>query len=420
MCGICGVVDLSGRPIDDRIGRKMMHLLAHRGPDGDGSEQHTAEGEPVVFLGHRRLKIIDLSEAARQPIANEDGTVMVVFNGEIYNFLTLRSELQVRGHTFRSWSDTETIVHAYEEFGDDFVGHLDGMFAFALWDERGRRLILARDRSGKKPLYYAFDGTRLTFGSEIKAVLVCPWVPRDIAVEHLPELLVFGYVPSPRTLYRGIFQVPPASMVVLDTDGLCLTKPYWHLRFSDPRAGRPVPVLEAAGRVRLLLRDAVARRLISDVPIGALLSGGLDSSIVVGLMAEALTEPVRTFSVGFEGVASFDERPSAAIVARQFGTAHTEFVVRPDAAALLEQILWHHDQPYGDSSAIPTYLLSKLARQHVTVALNGDGGDEVFAGYERFFAALLAQRFPPALAPLGQAAARWLPDGLSYYSLRRR
>lgn len=423
MCGICGFMDLQGRPIDEAAGHRMMNLLRHRGPDGEGTLVRHAPSltrHPSVFLGHRRLKIIDLSDAAQNPLPNEERTVWVIFNGEIYNFRGLRDELQQAGHVFHSRSDTETIVHAYEEFGDDFVRRLDGMFAFALWDERRGRLILARDRSGKKPLFYVFDGQRLTFASEIKALLVCPWINPQIATAHIPEYLTYGYVPTPRTLYRDVYHVPPGSYVVIDGGGLNGPHRYWELRFSEHPRERRFSVAAAATRVRELLTDAVARRLVSDVPLGALLSGGLDSSIVVGVMSRLLKEPVRTFTVGFTDDLSYDERPFARIAANHFRTDHTEIVVRADAVSILELLLWHHDQPYGDYSAIPTFLVSKLARQHVTVALNGDGGDEVFAGYERFLAALLAERLPAVLAPLGRATSRWLPNGHGYYSLRRR
>jgi asparagine synthase (glutamine-hydrolysing) len=423
MCGICGVLDLHGQPVDAAVGQRMMDLLWHRGPDGSGSlvlQAPPSQTSPSIFLGHCRLKIIDLSDAARQPLANEDETIWVIFNGEIYNFLELRRELEQRGHDFRSRSDTETIVHAYEAFGDDCLTHLDGMFAFALWDGRRGRLILARDRSGKKPLFYSFDGTRLTFASEIKAILTCPWVERRIAVDHLPALLTFGYVPTPRTLYHDISQVPPASYVVVDRDGLEGPFRYWRPTFSPAANGHAPSALHAAQRVRGLLTEAVKRRLISDVPLGALLSGGLDSSIVVGLMSQLMTEPVRTFTIGMADDPSFDERPYAEMAARHFQTDHTQFVVKTDAVALMERLLWHHDQPYGDSSAIPTYLVSKLARQQVTVVLNGDGGDEVFAGYERFLGALVAQRMPRWMTPMGRAIAHCLPRQQGYHSVRRR
>jgi asparagine synthase (glutamine-hydrolysing) len=416
-------MNLRGQPVDATVGQRMMELLWHRGPDGSGqlvTQGSGHEASPAIFLGHRRLKIIDLSEAAQQPLPNEDDTVWVVFNGEIYNFRNLRRELEWRGHIFRSRSDTETIVHAYEEFGDECVHRLDGMFAFALWDERRGRLLLARDRSGKKPLFYAFDGTRLTFGSEIKAILACPWVERRIAVEQIPAFLSFGYVPTPRTLYQGILQVPPASYLVVDRTGIKGPIQYWHLQFSHEPDGHDLHTREAAQRVRELLAEGVARRLISDVPLGALLSGGLDSSIVVGLMSQLLKEPVRTFTIGLADDSSFDERPYAAIAAQCFRTDHTEFVVNPDAIALTELLLWHHDQPFGDSSAIPTYLVSKLARQQVTVVLNGDGGDEVFGGYDRFLGALITARMPKLLAPVGRALARCLPRQDGSYSIRCR
>jgi asparagine synthase (glutamine-hydrolysing) len=423
MCGICGVIDLSGRPVDQAVGQHMLALLWHRGPDSTGSlviEPEPLKACAAAFLGHCRLKIIDLSEAARQPFPNEDETIWVVFNGEIYNFQDLRDDLEYRGHSFRSRSDTETIVHAYEAFGDDVVQHLDGMFAFALWDARRGRLLLARDRTGKKPLFYTFDGTRLTFASEMKAILACPWVERRIAVGQIPELLTFGYVHTPRTLYEGILQVPPAAYVTLDHKGLTGPHRYWHLTFSSGSHGISLSAPAAAKHVRKLLTEAVARRLISDVPLGAMLSGGLDSSIVVGIMSQLLDEPVRTFTIGWADDLSFDERPYAAIAARHFKADHTEFVVKTDAIALMESLLWHHDQPYGDSSAIPTYLVGKLAKQHVTVILNGDGGDEVFAGYDHFFGALMADRMPHWLAPIGHAVVRCLPRNHGYYSVRRR
>lgn len=427
MCGICGFMNLEGQPVDENVGQHMTNLLWHRGPDGSGSliiQSWLVGSSPSIFLGHRRLRIIDLSEAAKQPMANEDGTIWVVFNGEIYNFLDLRNDLQHRGHVFHSRSDTETIVHAYEEFNDDFVKQLDGMFAFALWDGQHGRLILARDRSGKKPLFYSFDGVWFTFASEIKALLVCPWINRKIAVEHIPEYLTFGYIPTPRTLYAGILQVPPGSYVVVDKTGLKGPHRYWNLRFKEKREGNFLslqePLREQAKQVRELLIQAVARRLISDVPLGALLSGGLDSSIVVGIMSQLLKGPVHTFTIGFTDDLSYDERPYAVIAAKHFKTDHTEFVVQADAISLIELLLWHHDQPFGDSSAIPTYLLCKLARQHVTVALNGDGGDEVFAGYDRFLAALLAEKTPKCLARLGRAIACCLPNEDGYYSSRRR
>lgn len=423
MCGICGFMNLDGQTVDREVGLRMVEILQHRGPDGEGNlvtESPGANHHPAIFLGHSRLKIIDLTESAKQPLPNEDGKVWVIFNGEIYNFRELRTQLEGQGHVFRSRSDTEVIVHAYEEFGNDFLLHLDGMFAFALWDEKKSLLLLARDRAGKKPLFYHFDGRRFTFGSEIKALLVCPWVGRGVAVERLPEYLFYGLVPSPNTLYRGVLQLPPASYLIINQDGLQGPFQYWQFQFPEPGQMARLSRKEAAEKVRGLLTQAVARRLTSDVPLGVLLSGGMDSSIVVGIMSQILKNPVRTFSVGFTEEASFDERPYALTVARHFKTEHTDFVVKMDTISLMERLLWHHDQPYGDYSAIPTYLVSKLSRQYVTVVLNGDGGDEVFAGYDRFKAALIAEKIPRCLWASGRLMSKFLPKQYGYSSLKRR
>lgn len=422
MCGICGYVHADGRPVDEALGARMTELLRHRGPDGQGAlavSRAPGGDEPSVFLGHRRLSIIDLSDAARQPLPNEDGTVFVVFNGEIYGFAALRDRLERAGHRFRSHTDGETIVHAYEEYGDGFVRHLDGMFALAVWDGPRRRLVLARDRSGKKPMFHAFDGRTFSFASEIKALLACPWVPCEPAPEHLAEYLAFGCVHAPATMFRDIQSLPPGTTMVVERGIPSPPVRYWDLADAQRRGGDPGEPA-AAARVRELLSAAVERRLVSDVPLGALLSGGLDSTIVVGLMARLSSTPVRTFTVGFADDPSYDERAPAAVAARAFGTRHREFVVRTDAAALMEHLLWHHDQPYGDSSAVPTFLVSRLARRHVTVVLNGDGGDEVFGGYERFRAALMAERMPPLVESLAALTARALPRDDGYYGARRR
>src|SRR4051812_5295427 len=377
MCGICGWVGAAARPSDAAAGPAMRETLEHRGPDGPGELAIAADGLHG-WLGHRRLKVIDVTESAHQPMVGAEGAVALTYNGEVYNFRALRRELEARGHAFRSSGDTEVVLRAYEEWGEGFVERLDGMFALAVWDARAGTLLLARDRTGKKPLFFAVGDGRLTFGSEIKALLACPWIDGRPEVGNLAEFLAFGYVPHPRTLYRGIEQVPPASVLVYGADGVRRSGRYWDVAppLTSPDGGRP-----DLGRIATLLREATERRLVSDVPLGALLSGGIDSSLVVALMSRAATEPVRTFAVGFAGAASFDERSYARTVAERFGTEHTEFVVRPDAVALLDRLLWHHDQPFADSSAIPTYLVCELARQHVTVVLNGDGGDEVFGGY---------------------------------------
>ncbi len=414
MCGICGILQVGG-PIPEPVGRRMLRTLAHRGPDGEGVGVYE-RGSLAALLGSRRLAIIDLSPAGDQPILNEDGSVALVFNGEIYNFQALRDDLLARGHRFRSRTDAEVIVHGYESFGDEIVPRLDGMFAFALWDGRAGRLLLARDRMGKKPLYLYAGERLLVFASEIKALLAHPAVPVEADPTVLPEYLVHGYLLGRRTFYRGIVQLPPASTLIADAAGVQDPRAYWRLTFPPSGEERRVSETEAAAVVRGLLEAAVRRRLISDVPLGALLSGGLDSSIVAALMAAASPQPVRTFAAGLAGDASYDERPHARAVAKWVGTQHAEFEARADAAALFDDLLWHHDQPYGDSSALPTYLISGLTRRAVTVALAGDGGDEVFAGYERFRAALLAERVPrPAARPVG-ALLRLLPQGRGYYS----
>jgi asparagine synthase (glutamine-hydrolysing) len=351
-------------------------------------------------------------------MSNEDGSIQVVFNGEIYNFRQLRETLEPRGHVFKSRSDTETIVHAYEEYGDDFVRRLEGMFAFALWDKRKRKLVLARDRSGKKPLFYEWNDGRCTFGSEIKALLACPWVKPRVATDQLPFFFSLGYVPAPSTMYEGVAQVPPGCQVVLQPGNIKVTR-YWDLP-APPSNGVAVRPAEAVARVRELVTEAVRSRLVSDVPLGALLSGGLDSSIVVGVMSELSANPVRTFSLGFADDSSYDETGYADMAARRFGTMHTKFTVSADATSLLPKLLWHHDQPYADSSAIPTYLVSRLAREHVTVALNGDGGDEVFAGYNRFLAATIAEKMPAWVGRIGQTLTPLLPHRDGYFNLRRR
>jgi asparagine synthase (glutamine-hydrolysing) len=418
MCGICGWVGQAARPEDSASGHRMRATLEHRGPDGPGEVAIAAPGLGMQgWLGHQRLKVIDVTESAHQPMVGAEGAVALTYNGEVYNFRELRRELAARGHRFSSSGDTEVVLRAYEEWGEGFVERIDGMFALAVWDARSGTLLLARDRTGKKPLFYSVQDGRITFGSEIKALLACPWTSAEPALEHLAEFFTFGYVPHPHTLYRGIEQVPPASVVVYGPDGVARTRRYWDVAPPLPASDEGRPSLE---RIASLLGEATERRMVADVPLGALLSGGIDSSIVVGLMARASTEPVRTFAVGFADDASFDERAYARVVADRFATKHTEYVVRPDAVALLDRLLWHHDQPFADSSAIPTYLVCELAREHVTVVLNGDGGDEVFGGYDRFVAAALAERLPRAVGRLGRHATRVLPANDGYYSLRRR
>jgi asparagine synthase (glutamine-hydrolysing) len=363
----------------------MARAVAHRGPDAEG-----VHVQGPIALGHRRLSIIDLTEAAREPLTNEDGSLWLVFNGEIYNFRELREKLGGR-HRFRSQGDGEVILHLYEERGDEAVRALDGMFAFALWDARKRRLLLARDRTGKKPLFYHDGPSLFAFASEVKGLLAHPGVPHVRNESALPLYLTYGYVPTPRTFYQGIRSLPPAHLLVATEAGLQEPSPFWQVRFRD---GKVVDEREAEERFRSLLRQAVERRLVADVPLGAFLSGGLDSSTVVALMAEAAGGRVRTFTIGFAGAREYDEREHARAVAERFGTEHTEFVVEPRALDLVDRLVWHHDGPFGDSSAIPTYLLAELTRSRVTVALNGDGGDEVFAGYLRLYGGAVSEPCP--------------------------
>jgi asparagine synthase (glutamine-hydrolysing) len=410
-------VGRAARPEDAAAGPRMRETLRHRGPDGPGELAiASAERGMQGWLGHQRLKVIDVTESAHQPMVGAGGDVALTYNGEVYNFRELRTELEARGHRFESSGDTEVVLRAYEEWGEAFVERIDGMFALAVWDARYGRLLLARDRTGKKPLFYSVQDGRISFASEIKALLACPWIDAGAEMGNVAELLTFGYVPNPRTLYKGIHQVPPAGVLVYGGDGVEVERRYWDALPPQARKGAsPDP-----GRIAQLLAAATERRMIADVPLGALLSGGIDSSLVVGLMSRASSEPVRTFSVGFADDASFDERSYAKIVADRFATQHTEYVVKPDAVALLDRLVWHHDQPFADSSAIPTYLVCQLAREHVTVVLNGDGGDEVFGGYDRFVAAALAERLPSVAVRAGRGAVRLLPVNQGYYSMRRR
>jgi asparagine synthase (glutamine-hydrolysing) len=404
MCGICGELTFDGAPVRTETIVAMRDRLVHRGPDDEGTYV-SAAGR--AGLGFRRLRIIDLSAAANQPMANEDGTVRVVFNGEIYNFRELRERLIARGHTFRTLADTEVIVHLYEERGPAFVEDLDGMFAIAVWDERAGRLVLARDRAGKKPLFYYRDGRRLVFGSEIKALFAHPDVHIEIDPAAVPSYFLYGYTPHPATFYQRVAQVNPASVVTIEMDGSVGERTYWRLDFGGPAEAGPYP--GARDRVRELVTAAVKRRLVSDVPLGAFLSAGIDSTIVVGVMSRLMKEPVKTFTIGFEGDPAYDETAGAREVAERFKTDHTEFRVKPSAVQLIDRLIWHHDGPFGDSSAIPTYLVSELTRPHVTVVLTGDGGDELFAGYLRFRAALAAERVPRVGGALIEAALRALP-----------
>ena len=391
MCGICGKVYFDPQRTVTRAElERMSQTLEHRGPDGEGiwTDGH-------VGLAHRRLAIIDLRAVAGQPMSNEDGSIWLTFNGEIYNFRELRADLEARGHVFRTTSDTEVIVHAYEEYGRDCLNRFRGMFAFALWDTRTRTLFLARDRVGKKPLYYYRGHDRFVFGSEIKALLADPAVPREPDPVALDHYLALQYIPAPLTAFRGIRKLPAAHWLEL-RDGHLEIGRYWKLRYTPKRT---ISMRDAVAELQWHLAEAVRLRLVSDVPLGAFLSGGVDSSAVVAHMAQALDSPVRTFAVGF-AEAAFDERPFARMVAERYGTAHTELVVEAPVADILPRLVWHYDEPFGDASAVPSYAIAALTRQHVTVVLNGDGGDENFAGYDRYITDRLVTpwRYCPSLA----------------------
>jgi asparagine synthase (glutamine-hydrolysing) len=405
MCGICGLVAPSGAGAPDRAAvDSMLDALRHRGPDAGAS---TPLGACV--LGHRRLKVIDL-ETGEQPVTDESGEIVAVFNGEIYNFHALREELAAKGHEVRGTGDTPVIPHLYEEYGERFVEKLSGMFALALWDGRRERLVLARDRVGKKPLVWTrlADGT-LAFASELKALARLPGVSRELDLGALDAYLALQYVPGPGTALRGVHKLPPGHVLVADADGERVER-YWQ---PEP-VEQSLTEAEWLERVRATVTEAVRKRLIADVPLGALLSGGIDSSIVVALMAQLQAEPVRTFSVGFAD-ARYDERTYARLVAERYGTVHEEVLVEPDAAELLPRIAESYDEPFGDSSALPTYLVSEIARRDVTVALVGDGGDEAFAGYERYRAHALAGRLdravPATFLRAGARSLRALPGG---------
>lgn len=380
MCGICGIIDLTGQPIDLEILRQMADTLAHRGPDAEGFYCNPAVGgTSAVGLAHRRLSIIDIA-TGQQPLANEDGTVWIVFNGEIYNYLDVREELLHKDHVFKTRSDTETIVHAYEEWGESCVDRLRGMFAFAIWDENRQRLFVARDRLGIKPLYYYWDGKTLIFGSEIKAIVANPRVARKLNLEALCDYFALLYIPAPKSIFQNIYKLE-AGHVLMVAAGTLKIHQYWDLHFHPD-----LEVSENEWQERILakLEEAVRIRLMSEVPLGAFLSGGVDSSAVVALMAGMMQEPVKTASIGFQEQ-SFNELPYARQVAGQFATDHHEQMVRPDSVAILDQLVWYFDEPFADSSAVPTYYVSQVAKQKVTVCLSGDGGDENFAGYRRYY-----------------------------------
>ena len=369
MCGICGFYGRKDRPLLEA----MAGVLAHRGPDDSGFYE-----DELMSLGHRRLSIIDLSPQGKQPMANEDNTVWLAFNGEIYNFRDLRAELEKKGHSFRSHTDSEVILHSYEEYGLECVDNLRGMFAFALWDTKKRRLVICRDRIGKKPLYYWQNGERLLFASEIKSLLCCREIPREVNRDGFYSFLAFQYVPGVETAVKNIFRVPPGNILIAE-NGTVKLREYWSIR-KIVNSGEDNSPDQAVERMGHLLEESVRLRLVSDVPLGVLLSGGLDSSSITALISRGGVKSIRTFSAGF-GEES-DELKYARIVSREFNTEHREFIVRPDNLALtLKKIVWHMDEPIADGGAFATYMIAEVVKQYVKVILVGGGADELFAGY---------------------------------------
>ncbi len=402
MCGIVGIYNYGGdKTVEEKILRKMCEVVRHRGPDDEGyfisAQEHKntraaappCGAKPVAIhevratghhlgLGMRRLAIIDL-ETGHQPISNEDKTLWLVMNGEIYNFQELQSNLEKR-HKFSTKTDTEVVLHLYEDYGEKCVEHLRGMFAFAIWDEKKQKLFIAKDRLGVKPLYYTLQNGNLIFASEIRAIIEYLGRTPEIDLEAIDLYLTYQYIPSPKTIFKNIFSLLPAHTLTCDKNGNIETKKYWSI---DYRKKTDLSFDDALIKTRELLREATKLRMISDVPLGAFLSGGHDSSIVVGLMSELSSKPVKTFSIGFEE-ADFSELHYAKIVAKHFKTEHHEFIVKPNFIELLPKIVWYYGQPYADSSALPSYIVSNETKKHVTVALNGDGGDETFGGYLRY------------------------------------
>ncbi len=423
MCGITGSVwSREADRIDAAQLQRMTDALTHRGPDDCGhwiDPQHVdGQGRRYgIALGFRRLSIIDLAGAA-QPMANEDRSVEMVFNGEIYNYKSLRKRLEGNGHRLATEGDGETIVHLYEDLGTDCFAELNGMFAIGIWDARRSRLVLARDRIGQKPLYYALRDDRLVFASELKAIATVPGICVEIDPGAIDEFLTYQYIPHPGTIWKGVYKLPPGHFAVFEKGRLKVER-YWDF---DPTREIVIGPNEAVERLRELLADSVRLRLQSDVPLGSFLSGGIDSSLISALAQSQRNDPVRTFSIGFP-IADFDETAYAAEVAAHLGTDHKRFEVQPSGVDVIDQLVWHFDEPFGDSSAVPTWYLSQLTRQEVTVALSGDGGDELFAGYERYRALWLSSRlrrmFPVHKAP-GIGLLQRLPDNNKQYSITRR
>jgi asparagine synthase (glutamine-hydrolysing) len=423
MCGICGKLSFNGSGIDRDLLQRMCRSFSYRGPDDEGIFV-----APPIGLGHRRLSIIDLSAAGHQPMCNEDETIWLVFNGEIYDFEILRKDLERNGHNLKSRTDCETIIHLYEEEGIDGLKHLNGMFAFALWDIREQRLFLARDRLGIKPLHYYWDGTRFLFASEMKAILCDREVPREIDREALRLYLTLNFIPAPWTIFKNLRKLPPGHYLLVEKGKISISE-YWDVPSGTrdtekPTRNETLDIGHHKAQLRDLLDSSVKRRLISDVPLGAFLSGGLDSSIIVALMARNSSKPIKTFSIGYKDLTSFDETAYAREVATFNRTEHHEFKLGyRDILKAFPQVLDNVDEPFADSSAVPTYIVSRETRNHVTVALSGDGGDELFAGYRMYLGEYWSRYYAKVptfirnslISPVVQA----LPDARDKPSLER-
>jgi asparagine synthase (glutamine-hydrolysing) len=423
MCGITGAVWRDERQaVSAEMLTQMTDAIAHRGPDDSqtwtSTDHRDAYGNTVgVGLGFRRLSIIDLA-GARQPMSNEDGSVRMVFNGEIYNYQTLRRRLEGRGHRFATQGDGESILHSYEDDGTDCFTHLNGMFAVAIWDANRNRLVLARDRIGQKPLYYAVANNRIVFGSELKCLAKVPGVCTEVDPAAIDEFLTYQYIPHPSTIWKGVRKLAPGHFAVFENGKVTVQK-YWNF---DPSVETPISSIDAREKLQELLTDSVKLRMQSDVPLGSFLSGGIDSSLITAIAQKQSADPVRTFSIGFP-IAEFDETTYAAQVAEHLGTQHQRFEVSPSGVEIIDKLTWHYDEPFGDSSAVPTWYLSELTHKEVTVALSGDGGDELFAGYDRYRALWLSNRlqklFPIHRIP-GIGLVQKLPDSNKRRSITRR
>jgi len=393
MCGILGVWDFSSR-VDRALIKQMRELLTHRGPDDKGIFIDNQTG-----LAHRRLSIIDLSKAGNQPMSNEDGSIWITYNGEIYNFQEIKGDLEKKGHQFKSNTDTEVIIHAYEEYGPNCLSLFNGMFAFGIWDSNKREIFLARDRIGVKPLVYYQDKDKFIFASELKAILPYPGINKEVSEEAISHYLSFGYVPTPMCIFKNMAKLPPGHYAIINKNNELLIKQYWDIDFNNLIIKSEE---EYCKDIIENLERSTRLRMISDVPLGAFLSGGIDSSAVVAIMSKLSKEPVKTFTIGFEEQ-DFDESKYARKISELFDTEHKEKIVKMDAVKIFDDLVWHYNEPFADSSAIPTYYVSQMTREHVTVALSGDAGDESFIGYKRYVPnrdEVLAKIIPNTLKPI--------------------